>query len=1148
MCGISGFLGNTNWKDKPDLQWLLNLAEKADHLGAEATGRTDWSQYVELLDEVSAHFNDFMRYSTHAAIVSDNRYRSAVERVVLCFKKARQELADLFKLGTRTDELETINEKLEDYIWQLDWELLKNIDRVALLIPSSKSIGNLQSGDGYLAWALEQALESLDKLEIRGRDSAGVSILLTLDGSQGIEDILQGKDLKEFQERREIRNTGNGQALEQVLDNQGRVVRFIYKVANLVGKLGDNGAALRSYIKNDALLWRMARELSSVSIVCHTRWASNGIINIDNCHPVDGTVIFESPGANTEVYEADRNTLFALNGDVDNYHGLVETSVRSRSARIDEAISTDAKILPVLYALESSSEFSPKAKFRDVMQRSQGSLAVVMQSPLFPDSLFLAQKGSGQSLYVGKTIDGFLVASEAYGLAARLRVSYPMTTTEAGGATVVLKGDDSNVELAGEYLAGGGDFALKPEPIEIFSRDIFKQGYEYYIEKEIHEAPESVRRTIQGKYEKTGEGIRFLKSVFGNSDKLLNRLTNPDRTPIKRIYLIGMGTAAIAAMGAGDLLRRAIQGSGITVDSVKSSELVGFVQDRDMEDTLIVAVSQSGTTTDTNRVADLARENGAWIHSIVNRRNSPLVRKSDSYLYTGNGRDVEMSVASTKAYYSQVAAGKLMALWMADTLGAMENGQILSEMEALEALPQKIEDVLSMASIISSHASQDGPCSRYWAVVGNGANRVAAEEIRIKLSELCYKSIPCDVTEDKKHIDLSTEPFTIVVANDLPEMVVQDTVKEVVIFKAHNGRPMVICAQGENRFDPVAEKTLKLPRIGGGLAFVLATVAGHLWGVEAAKAIDGNAKIFRELRSEIAKVLDYKESDNHRAIMDLFDRGIDLIISGNANSALPANVAAKFVACREVIAKGPDMSEYGRTGLLEALNALNMIVEESTRTIDTIRHQAKTVTVGISRPQREISPLVLDSLRYIGFEADDLGPQDRRLLEAISPVVIGLEGCLLYEVIYEGSGEVNLDKVKIRAIKGLGASDPSQSKYFVPGPVRGTKRKALRTGRLAFTSGATGMESVLLAPLFKGPTPVCTHEVLMHLLFANHASLQQKVEILENLGAKYEELEEMTQELGIADDVGDVINEASPRDLVYGSVKEIIDNYKSLKA
>ena len=77
---------------------------------------------------------------------------------------------------------------------------------------------------------------------------------------------------------------------------------------------------------------------------------------------------------------------------------------------------------------------------------------------------------------------------------------------------------------------------------------------------------------------------------------------------------------------------------------------------------LVVAISQSGTTTDTNRTVDLVRARGAHVVAIVNRRNSDLVQKSHGVLYTSDGRDVEMSVASTKAFYSQVAAGHLLAL------------------------------------------------------------------------------------------------------------------------------------------------------------------------------------------------------------------------------------------------------------------------------------------------------------------------------------------------------------------------------------------------------------------------------------------------------------------------------------------------------
>ena len=69
--------------------------------------------------------------------------------------------------------------------------------------------------------------------------------------------------------------------------------------------------------------------------------------------------------------------------------------------------------------------------------------------------------------------------------------------------------------------------------------------------------------------------------------------------------------------------------------------------------------------------------------------------------------------------------------------------------------------------IAESGPSSSHPSKRYWAIVGNGPNKVAAEEVRIKLSELCYKSIACDSTEDKKHIDLSSEPLILVCAAGL---------------------------------------------------------------------------------------------------------------------------------------------------------------------------------------------------------------------------------------------------------------------------------------------------------------------------------------------------------------------------------------------
>ena len=104
------------------------------------------------------------------------------------------------------------------------------------------------------------------------------------------------------------------------------------------------------------------------------------------------------------------------------------------------------------------------------------------------------------------------------------------------------------------------------------------------------------------------------------------------------------------------------------VEAKLATELSGFGLTTDMSDTLVVAISQSGTTTDTNTTVDLARARGASVIAIVNRRNSDLVDRSDGVLYTSDGRDVEMSVASTKAFYAQVAAGFLLATALADAL------------------------------------------------------------------------------------------------------------------------------------------------------------------------------------------------------------------------------------------------------------------------------------------------------------------------------------------------------------------------------------------------------------------------------------------------------------------------------------------------
>ena len=122
--------------------------------------------------------------------------------------------------------------------------------------------------------------------------------------------------------------------------------------------------------------------------------------------------------------------------------------------------------------------------------------------------------------------------------------------------------------------------------------------------------------------------------------------------------------------------------------------------------------------------------------------------------------------------------------------------------------------VLAMRKQIAASAERLAVSKTYWAAVGSGPNKASADEIRIKLSELCYKTISSDFVEDKKHIDLSSEPLIIVCAAGTRPAVIGDIIKDTAIFKAHKATPVVIANQGEDRFDPYATDVIQVPPAG----------------------------------------------------------------------------------------------------------------------------------------------------------------------------------------------------------------------------------------------------------------------------------------------------------------------------------------------
>ena len=216
----------------------------------------------------------------------------------------------------------------------------------------------------------------------------------------------------------------------------------------------------------------------------------------------------------------------------------------------------------------------------------------------------------------------------------------------------------------------GAKITLKENSLqkaEITTRDIDRGDYPHFFLKEISESAISIKRTLRGKYHIATKNNSLLQVIFNLGTNIVPTAvqTGLQKGTIKNIVVIGHGTAAVAGVAIADALAHYLKDKSINITSKLASELSGFLLEDDLADTLVIPITQSGTTTDTNRAVAMAKERGAFVISIVNRRQSDITAKSHGVFYTSDGRDIEISVASTKAFYSQIIDGQILALFIA---------------------------------------------------------------------------------------------------------------------------------------------------------------------------------------------------------------------------------------------------------------------------------------------------------------------------------------------------------------------------------------------------------------------------------------------------------------------------------------------------
>jgi glucosamine--fructose-6-phosphate aminotransferase (isomerizing) len=986
------------------------------------------------------------------------------------------------------EELQARVRQARDAVWRIEHDLLGAADRVRALAPAG-----LQPTACHSYRAMDAVLDSLGRLEVRGRDSAGLHVFVSADAAELAALAVPTERTDPLFRDRSIVAVGGG-------------LSFVYKTAVLIGRLGDNVARLRSSIAGDDHL-RSALALPSarVTVVAHTRWASVGRISQANAHPVN----------NALTCDAGRPyVIAAFNGDVDNHEAILPVAPASDMAA---EITTDARVIP--FAMGESmarAGLTADQALAECLRSFEGSMAIVAQDEGSPDGFTVGVKGSGQGLYLGLSPTLPMVASEVYGLVGvtsdYVRIDGRLIGADAGAPVVALvaRGSEHGYSIALRDPSSPAESlplpAASAQRADVTTEDVDLGDEEHYLAKEIAEAAESMRKTLRGRIVEAGSGLRAALSEQELPQGIRDRLADGS---IQRVVLVGQGTAAVACSGIARVAAGPL-GEQLHVTSSTATEISAAPLAQSLKDTLVIAVSQSGSTTDTNRTVDLLRERGAATVAIVNRRDSDLAKRADGIVYTSDGRDVEMAVASTKAFYAQVAAGILLLWEIAHALGSEPASAEDGMLRGLRSICGQLREVYRQRDRIERVARRTFH-RRAWSVIGSGLNQVAAAEGRIKLSELCYKTVSVDAVEDKKHIDLSAEALVLICAAGTSPLQRADLGKEIAILQAHGNLPVLITDESAADDWPM-DDVIAVPDAHRSLGWILATAAVHLFSYYCARSIDELAMDARRALAELETAHDtgselgaeWPGVKPLKAFLELAGRtpaGGSYVPSTTALQL--AEAFAQLVAPSAWLLSLTDADVSLEQRLRELLTRS---VDELTRSIDSVKHQAKTVTVGTSRGDADLfdNPLI-QHLVSLGVDLQALNYATLDALRAWAPVLATPMGATRYRFSEEQGTPA------LQVVSQTGTSEGLASRYLDRTPPSGSKRRVLQTRVPRLIRGAFDGRLVLLVPEVAGSDT--TGLTLLHVSTVSSAAPETLLRAL-RVGGREQDLSAALAERG----------------------------------
>ncbi len=495
----------------------------------------------------------------------------------------------------------------------------------------------------------------------------------------------------------------------------------------------------------------------------HTRWATHGAPSDVNSHP------HSSENGRISIVH---------NGIIENYMELKLFLQQEGRKFVSE---TDTEIVAQLFDYYYQGDLVDT--MIKVIDKIRGAYALGVLCSEHPDEIVAVRKDSPLLVGIGQNEN--YIASDIPALLEYTRDYYLLEDNEI----VLLKKD--SIQL----------FDLNRNEIkkEIFhvTWDVSaaeKDGYDYFMMKEIMEQPEGLRKTI----------LPRIKENEIQLDQI--ELTAEQVNNINRIHIVACGSAWHASIVGKYIIEKL---SRIPVEVDLASEF-RYRQPILQKNDLCIIVSQSGETADTLAALREAKKHGVRVLSIVNVVGSSIARESDDVIYTWAGP--EIAVATTKGYSTQLSVMYLLALYFGKARKTITEQEMTDYIQKLKKVPDDVQKLLEFEDRIKVLAKQYAH-SKDVFVIGRGIDYAAALEGSLKLKEISYIHSEAYAAGELKHGTISLIEYgTLVVAVATQQALFEKLISNIKEVKARGAKVVAIATEGSTSIEKVADEVFYIPK------------------------------------------------------------------------------------------------------------------------------------------------------------------------------------------------------------------------------------------------------------------------------------------------------------------------------------------------